>query len=282
LNEMAKLGDLVDHVSGRLTLQSGVPVSTADQSAKTTLYFTPYKGDKIALYDGADWIFKTFSEISLNISGYTASKPYDIWAYDNSGTVALDSTIWTDGTNRATALTTQDGIYVKTGDATRRYIGTIYINSSGGQCDDSITKRYVWNYYNRVQKEMFLYDATSHTYATGSWRSFNNDTSLVLKFVIGVLEDALIAHVSGKITCNTDTEDGRIGVGIDSTSSGYSRFFVNLDINSSINLTAKMGMSQSILSGLTSSGYHYLSILELAATGTCGFEEGDLAATLMM
>src|SRR5665213_2163919 len=36
---------------GRLTLTSGVPVTTADVASATTVYFTPYKGNKIALFD---------------------------------------------------------------------------------------------------------------------------------------------------------------------------------------------------------------------------------------
>ena len=36
----------------RLTLESGVPVSTSDQIAKTTIYLTSYKGNTINFYDG--------------------------------------------------------------------------------------------------------------------------------------------------------------------------------------------------------------------------------------
>ena len=79
---------------GRLTLESGVPISTTDQTDKTTLYYTPYLGNSISLYTSSVWETLTFSELSLNISAYTASKPYDIWAYDNAGVVALDSTVF--------------------------------------------------------------------------------------------------------------------------------------------------------------------------------------------
>ena len=53
---------------GRLTLESGVPVSTTNQTAKTTVYFTPYIGTNISLYDSGDWDIFTFSELSLSIS----------------------------------------------------------------------------------------------------------------------------------------------------------------------------------------------------------------------
>ncbi len=40
---------------GRLTLTSGSPVVSGDQTAKTTVYFTPYKGNRISLYNGSGW-----------------------------------------------------------------------------------------------------------------------------------------------------------------------------------------------------------------------------------
>jgi len=87
-------------------------------------------------------------------------------------------------------LTTQDGVLVKSGAATRRYVGTIYINSSGGQTDDSKTKRFVWNYYNRLPRDMFDGSSSSHTY-NGSARKWNNsDANNLLEFVIGVSEEA--------------------------------------------------------------------------------------------
>ena len=49
----------------RLTLETGVPISTTDQTAKTIVYLTPYKGTKISLYDGTRWKIHTLSEISI-------------------------------------------------------------------------------------------------------------------------------------------------------------------------------------------------------------------------
>jgi hypothetical protein len=39
--------------NGRLTLQSGIGVPTSDQLAKTEVFFTPYFGNRNALYDGS-------------------------------------------------------------------------------------------------------------------------------------------------------------------------------------------------------------------------------------
>lgn len=188
----------------RLTLVSGTPVMTTTQSAKTTLYFTPYKGNDISLYDGTNWQLYSTSEISMSLGGLTASKNYDIWCYNNGGTPTLEALVWTNDTTRATALTTQDGVYVKSGDASRRYVGTIRINSSGGQCDwkygsaaagGGAADFGVWNYNNRVSVATAVKDTTdSWTYGTASWRSANNSTTNRVSFVTGVAEDSVSAE----------------------------------------------------------------------------------------
>jgi hypothetical protein len=238
---------------GRLTLSTGDPVPKSDVTGAATLYYTPYWGNEITLYDtvAAAWETLTFAETSLSISGLTANTLYDIWGYNNSGTFALESLSWgtdaaynitaataadpcvitysntvqafavgndvciqgitgnintkihevasvtaiatviggssysitveidttgltyaSDGTvrlldnTRVTAITTQNGIPVKTGDASRRYLGTLLIRGDGGECDDSKYRRYLGNYYNRENRfvQAPITTATSFTY----------------------------------------------------------------------------------------------------------------------
>lgn len=140
---------------GRLTLATGEPDILTDQIDKTTLYYTPYLSDMISLFDGSAWNIFTFSELSLALTGLTVGKPYDIFIYNNSGTLTLEPLVWTNDTTRATALTRQNGILVKTGALTRRYLGTVYIDAAGAYTQDQATTRYVWNMYNRVLKYIF-------------------------------------------------------------------------------------------------------------------------------
>ena len=140
---------------GRLTLESGVPFGLTDQADKTTLYYTPYNGNSISLYDGSSaWSIFTFAELTLDISGYDAGGIYDVFCYNNSGTITLEGLKWANDTTRATALARQDGVYVKTGATTRRYLGTIRIMADA-KCDDSAAARMVWNMYNRAQKKLY-------------------------------------------------------------------------------------------------------------------------------
>ena len=142
---------------GRLTVNSGVPINTTNIGNATTIYFTPYIGNRISLFNGVDWVLDTFTEISIALGTLTADLSYDLFAYDSGGTVLFDSPLaWTNGTTRATALAYQDGILVKNGDATRRYIGSFYtINTT--ETADTSTKRLVWNYYNRCRRNFLLY-----------------------------------------------------------------------------------------------------------------------------
>lgn len=60
---------------GRLTLLSGTPVPTTDQLAKTTIYFAPFRGNRIALYDGSSsWNLRTFAELSVAVPATTNKK----------------------------------------------------------------------------------------------------------------------------------------------------------------------------------------------------------------
>jgi hypothetical protein len=170
---------------GRLTLTSATPITSADVSGATTLYWTPYKGNKVALYDGSSWSVSTFTQRSISVSGLTASKPYDVWVYDNSGTITLELLVWTNDTTRATAIVLQDGVWCKTGALTRRYLGTLYVDSGGGAVTSTLAVRHLWNYYHRTPLPMFRMDTTnSWTYTTATWIVRRRPRAAILRPVI--------------------------------------------------------------------------------------------------
>ncbi len=187
-------------VCGRLTTESGVPISTTDRSSQSTLYFTPYKGNVVKLHDGTRWKLYTFTEISKTLTGLTSGLPYDVFLYDSSGTLTLEFAAWSSGSARATALATQDGILVKSGDATRLFLGT-FRTTGTTTTEDSAAKRLLWNYYNRLHRTLLKSESTnSWTYNSTTWRSFNNSTANRVEVVIGVAEVMLeldaVAHVA--------------------------------------------------------------------------------------
>jgi hypothetical protein len=176
-----------DSCNGRLTLETAVPISTSDQTAKTNVYFTPYLGNRVSLYDGTRWKLYTFTEKTLALGTITSGKNYDVFLYDNSGTLTLElSAAWTSDTARNEALATQDGIYVKSGSTTRRYLGTIRTTSTT-TTEDSAVKRYVWNLYNQVPRKFKKQETqTTWTYASATFRLVYNGTNdPVVRAVVG-------------------------------------------------------------------------------------------------
>lgn len=109
----------------RLTLTTGVAVTTGDVVGAATIYCTPFNGKNISLYDGTNWNLCSSAEFSLAL-GVLTKGVYDVFCYSNAGVPTLEFLVWTNNTTRATALTLQNGVLVKTGATTRRYLGTFY------------------------------------------------------------------------------------------------------------------------------------------------------------
>jgi len=197
--------------NGRLSLESGVPVSTSNQTAKTSVYFMPYHGNKISLYDVDTglWTVHEFSQLTFSLSGLTADRNYDLYVYSVNGVVTVDNngpTTWgsSNDTSRqaASALELQDGVLVKkdtgSGEHKYRYIGTIRTTGTTGQCEDSFTKRLVWNAYNRVDRAMYyLPSASSWTYATADWQVRDATASSQVECVAGQDGDNITVDVWG-------------------------------------------------------------------------------------
>ena len=245
---------------GRLTLTTGTPVTTADVTAATTMYYSPYIGNKIALYDGsATWAVYSFTELSLALGTLTASLPYDVFAYNNAGTVTLEFLAWTNATTRATALTQQNGVYVKTGATTRRYLGTFYTTATT-TTEDSARQRLVWNMYNRVTRQVKVFDATSNwTYATATWRQARATATNQINLLAGIANEAVSLCVQVGWTSDTGLNQGAVSFGEDSTSTvATNATYVSSRNPSTNSLVPTLGFCTTI----PAAGYHYYAWLE--------------------
>ena len=215
---LAKMPDIrsIGHVCEfRLSAQTGVPVPSEFSNA-TTLYCAPYKGNRIALYDGKTWPVYESVEFSIAVPA-TTSTMYDVFCYAKSGVPTLEVLAWTNDTTRATALTTQNGVLVKTGDTSRRYLGSFRTTGTSGQTEDSLAKRYVWNYYNRVRREMRVTDASSWNYTLTTIRQANGNTADQLDYVIGYAEDMVSAETYVQVSNSGGGTTANSGIGLDST-----------------------------------------------------------------
>ena len=225
--------------NGRLTLTSGTPVTTSDVTGATIVYFTPIDGQNIALYYGSAWGMYPFTEQSNSLSGATASIPYDFFAYYNGTTVSIEKLAWTSATARATALTTQNGVLVKSGDPTRRYIGTVNITAVGGAANDSVVSRGVYNYYNRRARRVYISEGTSHTYSTATWRDWNGSaTSTKVDFILGWVDAPII--VTSNVYVSAASAFTVVGYYLDTTTGGPSGSGVGSSSSYELNITSSI------------------------------------------
>lgn len=256
---------------GRLTLESGVPVSTTDQTAKTTIYYTPFVHNVINLWDGANWAPTEFTETSLALGTLTASLPYDVFAYLSGGALTLELLAWTSGTARATAVTLQDGRYCKSGDKTRLWLGSFY-TASTTTTEDSAQNRYVFNMYNRVHRQ-FYYDigGGSHTYASATFREYNGVTTSRVRLLNGIKDQNVLIGAGAYTLISVATANARIGIGFNSTSSIQGQ---TLWDNASTNNQRAAGAP---FTGIPDLGFNFFACLEAASSGTGTFDAARLS-----
>ncbi len=305
----------------------------------STLYLWAVNGDLLALYDGTRWVnWRIPAQIGIILTGLTASRGYDVWAFINTATpsstntgtdivtwgadpgwqtgahvrvastgggltagttyfynrassttgsfhltigssliasskvdltanitqavtgVSMELLVWTSGTARATALTTQNGVYVKTGDATRRYVGSFY-TSSTTTTEDTASQRFLWNYYNRIEKPVAVQEVTdSWTYSSTTIRQMNGATGNKVEVFCGLTDDmAEIFTQVGVLEQSAGGGGSANGIGIDSTT-------VNSAQLSSITYWTPAGnllhTLQASYRGNLGLGYHYAAALE--------------------
>jgi hypothetical protein len=270
------LGQLLPAIcEGRLSTETGVPVSTSDRTSQGTIYFTPYLGARVSLYDGTRWKLFAFTELSLALSSLTSGKNYDVFLYDNSGTLTLElSAAWTNDTTRADALTTQDGIPVKSGSTTRRLVGTIRTTGTT-TTEDSAAKRFVWSLYNRVARPLrgATETADTWTHTSTTFRQANANSANQLAYVVGMTDPVVRAHVLG-LVYNANNVLVTVGVGVDSSTvnsaHGYGTNVFNFFNHTRADYVGQPGL-----------GYHELRWLEAStASGTTNWY-GDNGTTLL-
>ena len=269
----------------RLCGASGTPVPTSDTTTISTLYLTPYKGNRIALYYSSAWQLFTTAEVSKALSSLTSGKPYDVFAYYDGSAVQLEFLVWTNDTTRATALAYQDGILVKSGDATRRYIGSFYTTATNAttwvtvaDVASTTVKAYIWNYYNRVRFSLRLYDSTnSYTYSS-TIRQWNGSGNAQLNVLAGLAESAI--DVTAMATCAMNSTGGAMFtcIGYDSTSSAPTgAIFHNIN-SSATNRTLPLSAQLTHQPGV---GRHFYAWLQGTNGGATWTWYGDNGGTTM-
>lgn len=242
----------------RLSVVTATPVPTTDQVAKSTVYLTPTTSGQIALYTGVYWKPCITAEVSIALSGLTSGKNYDVFAYNNAGTVTLElSAAWTNDTTRADARALQDGVLVKSADHTRRYIGTIRATGVT-TTEDSAAKRFVWNAYNPARRHLKTTDTTgSWAGAAAAWRQTRGTAANCFEYVCG---DAVMIEVIAQLLSQGSGSGAACstGIGIDVTATN------SADLFGKTTEVAGVGSDAAVANyrGSPAAGYHKVNWLE--------------------
>ena len=233
---------------GYLTLSSDVNnvVITTDTTAATTVYYTPYNGNQIPIYNGTNFVNETFSQLSLALtSSFSSDAAYDVCVFLNGGVPTLvGSVAWSNSSGgssaRGTAAAIQrvGGIWVNSAQITGTngattytipaqqctIVGSILIDGTAGQVSDYLSwgqsrKWATWNFYNRLPIVLQAGDSTaSWTYATATVRASNNASANSITAFTGLAEEPINAQFVQFIkTAGSGSATIYIGIGLNST-----------------------------------------------------------------
>jgi hypothetical protein len=293
----------VPQPQGYLTLVTGVPVITADQSAKTTVFYTPDKGNLIPIYNGASFTPTAFSELSLTlVASHVASTLYDIFVWSESGVLTLGTgpawSVSTAGSGArgtgasSTELTRINGLLVNAVSMTTRngsttytvganlatYVGSIFMDGTNGQvtCHRAYgqsRKFGLWNAYNQREIILEAGDSTvSWAYSTATIRASNGASANKATAFQGLQDGPVSATFYQNVNLgNSDT--ARIGAGVNSTTAFSGFAGTGHSDSSTITDETLNGYHQAILA----LGINDIQCLEIADASAPTFSGGNTA-----
>ena len=265
---------------GRLSVSMNDPVADGESD---TLYYIPYYNDLLPIFNGYGLQTVTAASTSISVASLPAGSAYDVFCYIVEGTLSvtgatlsLELNPWTDPNTRNDSLEYAYGFLCKSGDPTRRFLGSCYIGSDGLIQDwgnyqgvsQNPAKRFLWNLYNRVRRDAYMFDETASWTVLGdnNWRIIDGLTAPqgCLEFFRGADDD--LVEVNGLVNANVQPNSNyysAIGLDADTPvteSSIYGNF--NNSTNKSINLALS-----SFYRGRPGIGYHNVRLLEKLRSG---------------
>lgn len=203
-------GGILTAPQGRITLTSATPVTTADVTGATSVYYAPDQGRYCPVYNGTSSSMRDFTASSTDQVGQTlaldgdsghtgyhqSGKNFFLFLADVSGTLYWGTgPAWSTDTSVGTGAGTSElewfeGRWVNKVSMTLRHgsasgntvtvparQGTCvggFRATANGQATDSLAKRLVSNIYNRDCRQLLRNDTTdSWTWSTASYHQVN-------------------------------------------------------------------------------------------------------------
>lgn len=275
---------------GRLTLTSGVAVTTSDVTGATSIYWTPM-GGAYPVWDGSKFVMRTVAELTLALdatsghAGYHQSgKNFDLFLINDSGTDRLvTGPAWSLDTSRGTGAGTTELDFSKSGLPTNKNSMIVRFGSGSGdtvsvpanqatcvgffratadgRASDTAWKRLLYNLYNQAPRPLSRgQTANSWSYGgagEGVWRYSNNDATQRIEVLCGDASEVKAFNNAILVGGDTTFRPAEIGIGLDSSSSIANTQSGYINVH---NLFA--ASFQSNYEGCPGLGWHYFSNLE--------------------
>lgn len=157
----------------RLSLSSTLPYLVSDVDS-TDLFVHPYRGNRCHIWNGSSSYAEVAhdSVLTLALGTLMDAKNYDVFVYDNSGSLGVDSPVaWTSDTARATDLVAKGGcLYKDAGGSVasdRLYAGT-FRTVSTTETRLSGKDRFVDDYFNDIPHPLFYLETVTDTFQSAN------------------------------------------------------------------------------------------------------------------
>lgn len=228
---------------------SGDVIQTGDVANTAVLFYSPFTGNQLPIWNGTIFKPTVFSELTatLTVAGSPANTIQDTCVFSNNGVPTLVvgpswSTVSAGAGARGTGagsaqITRLQGIWVNANSITAynglssysisanqcTIVGSIYVDAAGGTVSNFMSYRQsskwsTWNFYNRQRITVLAGDTTaSWSYATNTWRAANGAAGNSLTVFSGLAEApyslSYTIEAGQNSLANTANTQGAIGVG---------------------------------------------------------------------
>lgn len=268
---------------GRLTLLSGVAITSADIIGAATVYCTPAGGQHFPAWDGVTFSMVDMGgELALHLDatpahdGYhQAGRNFDLWNAVSGSVVLGTGAAWTDEQDRepreiiAGIRVNQNQIDLRVGDGANdlvtiparqaTYSGTMRMVANG-QVSDTARQRLLWNAHAKAPRSLRRFDPDANwTQITAAYRQANNNAQNQVEVVRGEDEDAVFLELVASATNSTATPRiAAVAIGLDSVAVKAPESVSHLGTCTS----ACSFVGTAVYCGLPGSGFHRFVWLE--------------------
>jgi hypothetical protein len=168
-------------------------------------------------------------------------------------------------------------VLVKSGDSTRRYLGSFYALTAT-TTEDSARQRLLWNYYHRARRNMRVVEtASTWNYTLAVTRQVNNNTNNQLNVMCGLVEDGVSFEGRHAATNTSAGVTILTSIGLDATNSGAAGVVAGRVDTPAVGVVVQVTAR---LEDYAQLGYHSYTWLEFSsATGTTTWQGTNTSST---